>query len=160
MAKRLPAITIIKDTREQKGWFFEEEPKKSGKVQILGTIDQKLDAGDYSIVGLEHIVSIERKNSFCELFLNHSPVSNKERFEREMERFQEVKHKYLLIESSLSNDIMSMSIPQMIKGMPGSTIIRWVMNLQIDYGIIPIFAGNAGQKMASVIFRNIARRYL
>ncbi len=160
MAKRLPQIKIIRDTREQKGWDFELEEKKAGKVQILGTIDQKLDAGDYSIVGLEDMVSIERKRSMCELFLNCTPADHRERFEREMERFQNIKHKYLVIETVLSKDLLSMSIPQMTRGMPGSAVMRWLIDLQIEYGIVPIFAGDAGPKVATTIFRNMARRYL
>lgn len=47
-------MQVIVDTREQTPWTFEG--------QSIGTVRKKLDAGDYSVPGLEHRVSIERKS--------------------------------------------------------------------------------------------------
>jgi hypothetical protein len=69
---KLPSIVIIRDTREKenKGWDFHGEDKKPGKVQILGTEEIVLNAGDYSIKGHEDLVRIERKQGFAEMFTN------------------------------------------------------------------------------------------
>jgi len=45
--KVAPPFTVIKDTREQDGYFFSEFNT------CAGMIDQKLDTGDYSILGME-----------------------------------------------------------------------------------------------------------
>ena len=44
--------TIIIDRREQNPWTFHVLPSEPGS----------LDSGDYSVRGLEHMVSIERKS--------------------------------------------------------------------------------------------------
>jgi hypothetical protein len=154
----LPAITIIRDTREQLGWVFDPEEKQPSKVQVLGTVTKTLDAGDYSIEGYEHLVRIERKAGFCELFGNMTPVAHKERFIREMEKLKDIPYKYLVIESVLSNDIFGLTIPQFYKSPPVSAVVRWVYELQMDYGIVPIFAGEAGKKTVRYLFETIMRR--
>jgi len=53
----LSDFTIIVDTREQTPWTFDNYVVAS----------QKLDTGDYSIQGLEHIFTIERKKSVSEI---------------------------------------------------------------------------------------------
>jgi ERCC4-type nuclease len=47
-------MKIVVDTREQQPWTFEGQP--------VTTVTAKLDAGDYSVLGLEHRVAIERKS--------------------------------------------------------------------------------------------------
>ena len=42
--------TIVVDTRERRGWDFP------------GAVRKKLEAGDYSVSGLEHLVCVERKS--------------------------------------------------------------------------------------------------
>jgi hypothetical protein len=153
-------LIIIRDTREKNGWHFEPEEKRPGKFQVVNTIDEALDSGDYSIKGLEDVVRIERKAGIIELFNNMIPKANKERFEREMERLRSIKHRYLLIEGQITNDIMGLSVPQLYKGPPGSSVIRWIHELEMEYNIVPMFVGEAGRKMARIIFENMAKRYL
>src|SRR5258708_1569871 len=111
MAK-LASIIIEKDSREKpnEGWNFEPEEKEAGKVQILGTEIIGIDAGDYRIKGHNDLLIIERKAGFSELFGNLANKEHKERFERELEKFKDIKHKYIIIESVLSKDIMGLSI--------------------------------------------------
>jgi hypothetical protein len=158
----LPEITIIRDTREKdhKGWEFISEDKKPGQVRIAGTIEECLDAGDYSIKGLEKTLRIERKFGFSELFQNYSPSSNKERFEREMEKLREIKHKYLLIESTLNSDMLSLTVPQFKYHVPGKRLVEWLDILEQEYNISVKFVGDCGKAYAKTIFRNIARKYL
>lgn len=163
MPKSLPVIKVLVDTREQKPWMFEPEEKVSGKIQFIGSEVVTLSAGDYTISiddkPLNDIVVIERKMGFCELFGNMSPVSNKERFEREMEKLRNVPFKYLIIESSINSDIWGMSVPQYKSvGPPVSRVFEWVINLQQEYGIVPIWAGDCGKKCARRIFEQVARK--
>ncbi len=162
MGKSLPNFKVQKDQREHEnhGWWFEEEEKKPGKIQILGTVEESLDAADYAIYGYEDLVRIERKMGFRELFGNYTPSENKERFYNEMEKLRKVKYKYLVIEGNLSLDVLSLSVPQFFHGPPCSKILEWIFELQQEYDIVPIFAGDAGQKTAKTIFKTIARKYL
>lgn len=155
-------FTVIRDTREKPnhGWWFpREDDRKNKKFKVEETIEATLDAGDYSIKGYEDIIRIERKMGLRELFANYTPAYHKDRFIKEMEKLRHVKHKYLIIETSLSNDLISMSIPQYRTGLPGSRLIDWVIELEHEYNIIPIFAGECGQRVCREIFENILKRY-
>ncbi|MFA5758804.1 MAG: ERCC4 domain-containing protein [Clostridia bacterium] len=160
--QRLPSYTVIRDTREQQdhGWIFEPEEKVGGKCQILGTKIEKLDAGDYSVVGLEDKVVIERKNGFGELFTNMTPKANKVRFENEMARMVNIPHKYILIESCLNKDILTLGIPQHSYGPPCSKVMEWLIELGLNYNIHVMFTGDAGKRVARRIFAQAARMYL
>lgn len=163
MANRLPSITIIRDTREKdgQGWIFEPEEKKPGRIQVLGTEVGTMDAADYSLAGYPELVAIERKQGFGELFGNLTNKEHKERFERELEKLRRFKHKYLIIEGSLSNDILGMSVPQMqYNAPPAKRIVQTLLEYQLEYGLIPVWAGDAGKKIARYIFDAIARKYL
>lgn len=153
-------MIIIKDSREQLGWDFELEEKKSGRIQVLGTEIGCLDAGDYSIKDHIDLVRIERKMGIREVFGNYSPVYNKERFEREMEKLRPIKHKFILIESFLSQDLMSLTVPQYKYGLPFSRVYDWLTYLEMEYDIHVQFVGDSGKRAARIIFENIAKRYL
>ncbi len=163
MPKRtLPDITIIRDTREQRGWTFDGEEKKPGQVRIMGTEEGCLDCGDYAIKGMEDLVRIERKNSWQELFGNYSPVASKERFEREMEKLRLIKHRYILIEANLCNDLISLTVPQYYNaagGPAGIRVYEWLLELQLEYDVNVQFVGDCGKRIAKSIFKQIARKY-
>ena len=160
----LPSFYICRDQREHEnhGWVFDAEEKQPSKPQILGTKDLSTDAGDYFIENAPDLVRCERKNGFAELFGNFSPKEHKERFIREMEKLSVVKFKYLIIETVLSQDSLCLSVPQFSFGHapPCKRIVEWIYLLQREYGIIPIFAGDAGKTIAKGLFKEIARKYL
>lgn len=154
-------IAIQIDTREQKPWIFEEEPIKKGKtVRIIGSIEESLSAGDYCIYGAEDLCVIERKLGFSEIYGNIINKEGRERFEKELEKLKKVKFKYLVIESGVNLDLLSLSVPQYKFGPPVSKVIDELYNYQIDYNITPIFANNCGQKIVRNIFKNMAKRFL
>ena len=66
MAKyvKAPDFMVIKDTREQEGYYF------SKYNTCAGMIERKLDTGDYSIEGMEEFICIERKGCVEELAVN------------------------------------------------------------------------------------------
>lgn len=158
---RLGELLIVRDSREKdgNGWVFEQEDKKPGKARILGTQDGCLSAGDYSILGAEDLLAIERKNGFGELFGNMTPTDHRERFEREMERMADIKHKYIIIETGLNEDTLTLSVPQMYHGPPAKRVLSWLIELGIKYNVNVIFAGDCGKTVARCIFENIARAY-
>tara|TARA_B100001559_G_C16388864_1_gene570191 strand:- start:81 stop:584 length:504 start_codon:yes stop_codon:yes gene_type:complete len=91
--KKAPDFTVIKDTREQNGYFFTKFNT------CAGMIEHKLDTGDYSIDGLEDKICVERKGCVEELAQNLG--SKKPTFLREIERMESFPHKYMVLEFSL-----------------------------------------------------------
>lgn len=76
--------TLLIDTREQTPLQFEHLPSVSATLQTA----------DYSVKGLEERLGIERKTWPD---INQSVTTGRERFMREMHRFNGYQYKYLLI---------------------------------------------------------------
>lgn len=83
-------MKIITDTREQLNLDF-------SKFRDVESVRTKLDAGDYSLVGYENLISFERKSVQD---LVGTLVGGHQRFLRELERMKNYKEKYILIEHS------------------------------------------------------------
>lgn len=152
----LPNYTVIKDTREKEGhgWVFEKHHANKKPPRCDGTIVQKLNTGDYSLVGYEDVLAIERKNSFSELWGN---FGEKDRIEDVMGRLCQIKNAYILIESCITNDHFELSPPQYRVGVPGKALIRWVISLGIEYNVKVIPVGQCGKKYAQLIFEEVIR---
>lgn len=125
---------IIIDTREQKPLsFFHEDVGEC----IRGTIK----TGDYTIVGLEDKLTIERKGAILEFYKN---ITEK-RFWNEMERMSAYKYKFLLLEFSLAN-IMSfpygcgLSKENMKKlKITYKFLLKCIYRIQVEYGVHVVF---------------------
>ncbi len=154
-------IVILIDSREKIPWGFEIEDKvKSGyKTRVAGSEVVTLDAADYTLAGYEDLIRIERKASFSELFCNMTPVANRDRFEREMQKLSDIKHKYLLIESSPTRDLLGMSIPQFYKSPPCSVIVKWLESLEDLYNIKIRYVNDCGVKYARMLFEQCVKKY-
>jgi DNA excision repair protein ERCC-4 len=83
-------IILVQDTREQNGYgpLFQTP-------HVVGT----LTAGDYSVLGLEELISIERK-SFQDLL--GSLTGGRERFESEMKRARHFHRFFILVEAPIT----------------------------------------------------------
>ena len=154
----LPPYTVLRDTREQEGhgWIFDAHVPDRRPPRCEGTIVDTVQTGDYTLVGYTDILAIERKFAFSELWGNYG---SKKRpvFEEEMERMSHIKHAYIIIESSLTPDILELSPPQFTKGVPGKSLVRWLMYLSAKYGVKIIPAGQCGRKIAQMIFEEVVR---
>jgi hypothetical protein len=91
----LKKYTIIRDTREKNGWNFDFYES------CEAIIDQGLKTGDYTAVGLEEDLIIERKATTAELALNLG--KKRKQFEAELERMQEFRWAYIVCEFSEDN---------------------------------------------------------
>mgnify|MGYP003636201899 FL=1 len=92
ISKKTPSYTVIKDTREQEGWFFTSYDRCEGmEVNTLHT-------GDYTLKGFEDVVCVERKASVSEIATNLG--KKKKAFYNEMERMRDFNFRYLLLEFS------------------------------------------------------------
>lgn len=87
--------TLVQDSREQRPLVFDNLPIRGAKS--LPVVVHKLNEGDYSVVGLEKILFIERK-SIADLY--GTIFKGRERFERELVRACNHQYKYLIIEST------------------------------------------------------------
>jgi len=154
----LPTYTVIRDTREQtgRGWIFNAHPEERKPPRCAGTIIDTLKTGDYSLVGYTDILAVERKFAFSELWVNYSAKKRKA-FEAEMERMSNLKYPYMIIESLFTPDTLELSPPQFAKGVPGKSLVRWIINLSAKYGVQVIPAGQCGWKICQMIFEEVVR---
>ena len=152
--KTAPPYTVVRDTREQKGYFF----KKFNTCN--GTVQRKLDTGDYSILGMEEKVCIERKASVVELANNVG--FDKRRFTNEIERMKDFPHRFLILEFSLTDlmnfpegsDIPEKEISKL--KISNKYMLRFLMELQINDDINVIFCDskkNAKWTVLSILKR-------
>jgi len=132
-------MTIICDTREQvgKGWKFR------ASANCRGVIREKLDVGDYSLKGYEHLVCIERK-TLGDLYGTLGNQTNYNRFLKEWERAKDHPIKMLIIEATLA---------EVNKGYPWSrvhpnNIHGKLISLQVKHNVHVVFAGRKDKARA------------
>lgn len=150
--KKKPLPILIVDTREKKPWNFDDDP------EFESVTCTKLDVGDYSIVGLEKHICIERKLSADELYVNVFKREHRDRLRREMKRFRGVKHRFIIIEEDLSDlldpdnyYVNTSGRNRKSKKMPIAVIMRELVDFMLNYDIHVIFAGGKGQGLAKTL---------
>ena len=91
------SFKIVIDTREQTPWTFPKEKKP------VETIRKKLDVGDYSVEGYEHLITIERK-SLNDMFGTYSNIEKQRRaghpssFLQRLQEMRVFRYKVIVIE--------------------------------------------------------------
>jgi ERCC4-type nuclease len=146
-------FTIIADTRESPEycWHFNED------AYCKGTIDKKVDTGDYTIEGLENFVCIERKKTIDEFAGN----CTKKRWVKCMERMSEIKHSYILFEfptSDIARYPYSSKAPLIVRRklkLSPPFINKVIARAREEYGIHVIACGSSfvAEKVAYTILR-------
>lgn len=138
--KNAPSFTVIKDTREQDGYYF------SAFNTCAGMIEHKLDTGDYTIQGLEDKICVERKGCVEELAVNLG--QKKHAFLDEIERMKNFPHKFLVLEFSLE-DLLKFPeetrIPVKNKAslkITGKYMIKCLMEFALYNNVQILFCGN------------------
>ena len=149
-------FTIIQDTREKPEykWQFPECD------ECLGTKAHKLDTGDYSIEGLEHLVAIERKRCTGEIAQNMC----EDRFKDVIARLSTFKYRYIICEfnyQDILNFPIGSNIPKKYQHkirISANWMESYVLSLVSRHGIPVLFAGDAdnGKRMAFSILKKIA----
>jgi len=135
------AITIKIDTREQHPYGF-ENPSEVGIIPI----------GDYSILGLENYIAIERKE------LNDligCLTAGRERFERELYKARALDYFALIVEASLSDLVNGHYRSQM----GPKSAIQSLLAFSVRYGL-PIFFAESreyGQRITESLLCKYAR---
>jgi hypothetical protein len=158
--------TIVRDTREKErqGWWF------SPSERCNGTLAQKLDVGDYSIQGLEKLVTIERKGSVAEFCANLTqlrfvgPYHPGKALSKQSEfvRLEAITHPFIILEFDVDEMIRYPyidEVPHKIRRairFKGPAALKKLIELQMEYKTTVIFAGRKrGKDVASSIFKRI-----
>lgn len=142
-------FTIIIDTREQQPWAFEE----------YAIANKKLDAGDYSIEGLQDIFAIERKKSINEVANNIVEP----RFKDAIARLAQLKYSFLLLEFGMTEVLsypVGSNLPKRLWDKVKITpafIMKNVLDWQLKHNIKVIFCNNSSnaEKVAEYIIKKI-----
>ncbi len=145
MSKAEPqSATIVIDTREQLPYSFSIESTRA-----------TLKTGDYSLAGLESVVSIERKS--LDDFIGCITAS-RERFESELSRADSLEKFWVVIEANLTsieNGLYRSKVnPESVLG----TLAAWSNRHKVGF----IFAGNrfSGQKMVERLLKHAWNEHL
>ncbi len=145
--KKTKKRKVIQDTRERLPWDFSNDKDFDG-VEIT-----KLEAGDYSLKGLEDRIAIERKYDANELLNNFT--KHKDRFYREMDRLYEYDFAAIVIEQEFSDIINTDSYFVNQKGRsiykspaaPVSIVLNNLLDIMVKYNIHVVFAGDSAKKV-------------
>lgn len=154
MASEKKYYTVIRDTREKvgKGW----EWGKAGSC--LGTEITTLATGDYSLLGFEKTLVIERKGSVSEWAQNITQV----RFQKELVRLMEYPLAFVLLEFNMDDILMypaGSGIPKYkwkSLAFNGRYILKKTLEMMIDYPTVKfILCGTNGKEVAKSIFNRV-----
>lgn len=118
-----PAFVVAVDTREQRPYRF-----PLSEVKTLAT-------GDYSIIGLEDRVAIERKTKEDAY---SSLGQGRPRFERELQRLSRFDYAAIVIEASLPEFLQAPAFSRMNPKAAAASIVAW----SVRYRVCVFFAGD------------------
>jgi ERCC4-type nuclease len=133
-------MIIVIDTREKDEYSFGD----------IVAIKQKLDAGDYSVAGLENRIAIERKN--LDDFVG-TVIYQKERFHEELILLARLEFSAIVVEASLT-DILEHRYKSGVRPM---SVIGAVVAIMVEYRIPIIFCGN--RQLACHLTNEILQRF-
>ena len=120
-------ITIITDTREQVPYAFES--------RWAVTVRRALPAGDYSVVGHESSIAVERKT--LEDFV-HSVIRDRKRFKKELAKLSEYPWACVVVEAGLP-DVLLARYPS---GAHPHSVFGAVVSICVDHGVPVYFCGD------------------
>lgn len=149
--KEKPAFTVIKDTREQQGWFFDPDQETG----CLGTTVQGLPTGDYSLAGYESVFTIERKASTGEFSQNVV----QQRFENELKRLSVMPHPYVFLEFSAFDISVFPATSRIPKSrwkylrITSDFLWKRFIEMSGDHNVPLVLVGDCGPHLAMVLFK-------
>jgi len=144
--KTFLAIADTRDKDEYR-WTFSSFTKDK---EFEGVEIKKLDVGDYSIVGLEDILAIERKKSVEEI-ANNISKNDEARFKRELIKLKEFKYPFLICEFTI-HDLFRGS---RYTSLSPAYVLSVLMEIETVYGINVHFAGKEAEALCYRIMRKV-----
>lgn len=153
-----PKYEVVRDNREKPGhgWTFPPD-----EHFCHGTIEGTLKTGDYTLVGFEDILSVERKRNTSEWASN---VFDK-RFDRELQRLNLFKYAFIILEFTM-DDLMSFpensGIPRGMWARLRTTsalLLKKTIEISFKYPNVKIiFAGDKGRFFVSSLFKRVTEQ--
>lgn len=125
-----PPTTLVCDSREQLPWLFDIDG-----LPAVVTVTRKLDAGDYSVEGLESRVAVERKTAAD--FLS-TVTAGRARFEAELVRLTTYERAVIVVEESFDYFVSA----RYRNAVPPQCIVGSVASFFARYGVATVFAGS------------------
>jgi ERCC4-type nuclease len=133
-----PCLNIVIDTREQRPYKFKD------------VVTKTLESGDYSLLGFEDKVAVERKSKPD---IYGSFGKGRDRFEREIKRLSKYDYAAIVIES----DLKGLLIAPTFSHMNPKSVINSLVSWSIRYGIFIYFASD--RKHARSLTYRILEKY-
>lgn len=125
--KKVCPFAVVVDTREQAPWhFLNVDP---WKIVPLVT-DRALSSGDYSILGAESRIAVERK-SVQDLL--GSITSGRERFEREFERLASFEHASIVVEGDWQQIFEALRSTKISADSVVGTVASWTVRYRVHW---------------------------
>lgn len=135
-------VPVVVDNREQRPYLFD--------VSVVSVQRGTLTAGDYSLVGFESSVGIERKS--LDDFVN-TVIHDRARFAAELEKLRSYDFAAIAIEANVE-DVIKHRYSSQAK--PASVLGAW-FSLITDYRIPAYFLGN--RQLAQHAVQGLLVRY-
>ena len=122
-------FNIVTDTREKLGYSFDcVKPKPK-------VIKATLKTGDYSIEGMENIVTVERKSLADAI---QSFVKGRKRFERELERMSKMEFAVVVIEADWTTIFTTTSKYSKVRPKTiYASIMAWQQRFKVHFWCCP-----------------------
>jgi ERCC4-type nuclease len=119
--------TIIIDTREQEPYSFDP--------RLAGAVRRALPAGDYSVVGLEQRVAVERKS--LDDFVS-TVIHARRRFRDELRKLANYRAACVVVEGGVADVLL-----QRYRGEAHpNAVIGNALSILFDYNVPVLFCGN------------------
>ena len=131
-------FTIVVDSREQRGYSFN------------GAVIKALKTGDYSILGLEDRIVIERKSKEDAY---SSLGAGRARFERELTRLSKYDYSAIVIESNLADFLQAPAFTRMNPKAAINSLVSW----SVKYKVFIFFASD--RRLARALVYRILEKY-
>lgn len=143
----LSDFTVVVDTREKAPYAFTGFKAKGGRPLFVPTVRKTLKTADYSIVGCEHELGIEKKDLSD---LLNCIGTDRARFEREHERMAECVRAggfyMVLIEAGLTEAI---EVLELERKLTAESLIGTAAAWQVRYRTPWVWAG--GRRAAELV---------
>ncbi|MGC8731352.1 MAG: ERCC4 domain-containing protein [Halothiobacillaceae bacterium] len=119
--------TIVIDSREKEPYSFDP--------RLIGAVRRALEAGDYSLDGLEDQVAVERKT--LDDFVS-TVIHRRRRFRQELGKLSRYRAACVVVEAELL-DVLS----QRYRGQARpEAVVGATLSILLDYGVPVVFCGN------------------
>lgn len=118
-------FTVAIDSREQRPYSFKgllSDARQGRRPLVVQTATVALSQGDYSIVGCETEIAIERK-SLADLY--HTLGQERERFQRELERLNSLRWAAVVVESDWAEVLAPQERSRLLPKSVYRSILAW-----------------------------------